>query len=174
MEKIYGNNKVKNLKMILQISIFLSLGIILYIIESSIGIFIFIPGIKLGLSNIVILLVLYIYGTKEALRIGFMKVFFTSLFRSGFGLNFILSFTGMMLSIIVSGLFKKTGKFSIIGLSIIGANFHILGQVIVMSAIYRTGLLYISYLPYMIIVTTISGLITGYIAKEIKERVDFE
>ena len=42
-----------------------------------------------------------------------------------------------------------------------------------MSIIYRTYILYMSYLPYMILVTIISGTITGYIAKKIIERVDF-
>ena len=100
-------------------------------------------------------------------------MFFTSLFKSGFGLNFILSLVGIFLSILVSGMLKKTSKFSIVGLSIISANFHILGQIIIMSIIYRTYILYVSYLPYMILVTIISGTITGYIAKKIIERVDF-
>ena len=69
---------------------------------------------------------------------------------------------------------KKTEKFSIVGLSVVGANFHILGQIIVMSFVYRTYLFYVSYLPYMILITVISGIITGYITKEIIERVDFD
>ena len=174
MKKIHKKNREKKLKMTLQLSLFLSLGVVLYIIESFINVFIFVPGVKLGLSNIVILIILYIYGMKEALKIGFMKVFFTSLFRSGFGLNFVLSLVGMILSVLVSGIFKKTEKFSIVGLSVVGANFHILGQIIVMSIVYRTYLLYVSYLPYMILITVISGIITGYITKEIIERVDFD
>ena len=173
MENILNRDENNKLKTTMQLSIFLSLSIILYIIESFVNFFVFIPGIKLGLSNIVVLIVIYIYGAKEGFKIGFMKVFFTSLFRSGFGLNFILSLGGIFLSVLVSGLLKKTSKFSIVGLSIISANFHILGQIIIMSIIYRTYILYMSYLPYMILVTIISGTITGYIAKKIIERVDF-
>lgn len=167
-------NKNNELKKTLQLSLFLSLSVILQIVESMIILPIFIPGIKLGLSNIVILIVIYTYGTKEALKLGIMKVFLASLFKVGFGLNFIFSIVGVVLSILSSGLLKKYSKLSIIGISVVGANFHILGQIIVASILYKTNILFVTYLPYMFLLTIVTGILVGYCGKEIISRVEIE
>ena len=60
------------------------------------------------------------------------------------------------------------------GVSSAGANFHMIGQIIVASAIYRTNLLYVSYLPYMLLISLFTGMLTGYFAEKILERVDFK
>ena len=69
---------------------------------------------------------------------------------------------------------KKMEKFSIVGVSIAGANFHMIGQIVVASAVYRTNLLYVSYLPYMLLISLFTGMLTGYFAEKIMERVDFK
>lgn len=171
MEKLENKSELKK---ILQMSLFLSLSIVLQILESTIMLPIFLPGIKLGLSNIVIIIVLYKYSLLETLKLGILKVFVVGLIRTGLGLNFIFSLVGVIFSILVSGLLKKTNKFSIIGISIVGSNFHIIGQILVASLVYKTKLLYVTYLPYMLLVSIISGGIIGYFAKEIMERVEIE
>lgn len=170
-EKIQNHNELKKT---LQLSIFLSLSVILQIIESMIILPIFIPGIKLGLSNIIILIVLYLYGIKETLNIGLMKVFFTGLFKMGFGINFLFSLIGIIMAIISSALLKKSSKLSIVGISIVGANFHMIGQIVVASLIYKTNILYVTYLPYMLLITVITGGIIGNLAKEIINRIEIE
>ncbi len=162
------------LKKALQMSMLLSLSIVLQIAESFIVIPFFLPGIKLGLANIVTIVILYIYGIREAFKVGVMRVVISGILRSGLGINFLFSLNGMMLSVLVSGFLKKTGKFSVIGVSIAGANFHIIAQIVTASFIYRTRLLFISYLPYMLLVTLITGSITGYLAGEVLKRTDFE
>ena len=183
-DKMLKNNRVekktdgvesdRELRKALLISVFLSLSIILQIAESFIFIPLFLPGIKLGLANIVTVIVLYVYGIKEAGKIGIMRIFIAGILRNGLGMNFLFSLSGILCSLIVSSFLKKTGKFSVMGISIAGANFHMIGQIIVASAIYRTNLLYVSYLPYMLLVSLFTGMLTGYFAEKILERVDFK
>ena len=176
-DKMLKNNRVekktdgvesdRELRKALLISVFLSLSIILQIAESFIFIPLFLPGIKLGLANIVTIIVLYVYGIKEAAKIGVMRIFLAGILRNGLGINFLFSLT-------VSSFLKRTGKFSIMGVSIAGANFHIIGQIVVASAVYRTNLLYVSYLPYMLLISLFTGMLTGYFAEKIMERVNFK
>lgn len=173
-KKTDGVESERELRKALLISVFLSLSIILQIAESFIFIPLFLPGIKLGLANIVTIIVLYVYGIKEAAKIGVMRIFLAGILRNGLGINFLFSLTGILFSLTVSSFLKRTGKFSIMGVSIAGANFHMIGQIVVASAVYRTNLLYVSYLPYMLLISLFTGMLTGYFAEKIMERVDFK
>ena len=100
-DKMLKNNRVekktdgvesdRELRKALLISIFLSLSIILQIAESFIFIPLFLPGIKLGLANIVTIIVLYVYGIKEAAKIGVMRIFLAGILRNSLGINFLFS-----------------------------------------------------------------------------------
>ena len=112
------------------ISILTAMAVVISIIESYFTFFLeIIPGLKLGLANIVILFALYKYGFKKALLISLIRVVVVSLLRTGFGINFLFSLSGALLSIVVMSLFKKT-KLSIIGVSVLGSTFHSIGQVL--------------------------------------------
>ena len=149
------------MKKIIRISALIALAIVLSILESLIPIF-DIPGVKLGLANIVILTVLYVYGFKEALFVSLIRILFISILRTGlFSLYF--SFSGALLSIICMYLIKKT-KLSIIGVSIVGSITHSLGQIVVAYILLNTNIIY--YLPYILIISIITGTIVGYLSKE--------
>ena len=149
------------MKKLIRLSSLIALAIVLSIFESFFPIF-NIPGVKLGLANIVIITTLYIYGFKDALFVSLIRVLFVSILKAGlFSLYF--SIAGSILSIISMYIFKKT-KLSIIGVSIIGSIFHIIGQILVAILLLNTNLLY--YLPYMILISIITGIIIGYISKE--------
>lgn len=147
---------------ITRLSSLIALAIILGILESFIPIF-NIPGIKLGLANIVIITTLYIYSFKEAVLVSLLRILFISVLRTGFGLNLYFSLTGSILSLFSMFIAKKIG-FSVIGVSIIGSTCHIIGQIIIAIILLNTNLTY--YLPFMIILSIITGLIIGYISKE--------
>lgn len=147
---------------ITRLSSLVALGIVLGILESFIPVF-NIPGIKLGLANIVIITALYLYGIKEAFLISFIRILFICVLRTGFGLNLYFSLAGSILSLFGMFIAKKTGL-SIIGVSIIGAIFHIIGQIVIAYFIINTNLLY--YLPFMLILSIITGIIIGYISNE--------
>lgn len=158
-----------DIKKTINFSMLLALSIVLSIFESFIPIINgSIPGLKLGLANIVILFMLYRYNLKDAIYLSILRVILMGLIRTGFGINFIFSIVGAIFSVIAMSIFKKL-NFSIIGVSIIGSIFHILGQIISAIILLNTfNLIY--YLPYLIIFSIITGFIIGTICKEILER----
>ena len=158
-----------DIKKTINFSMLLALSIVLSIFESFIPIINgSIPGLKIGLANIVILFMLYRYNLKDAIYLSILRVILVALLRTGFGINFIFSIVGAIFSVIAMSIFKKL-NFSIIGVSIIGSIFHILGQIISAIILLNTfNLIY--YLPYLIIFSIITGFIIGTICKEILER----
>lgn len=158
------------LKKITKLSMLISLSVVISIIESYIPIFSnIIPGLRLGLSNIIILYVLYKYNFKESIYVSIVRVFLTGLLRTGlFSINFFFSLSGAILSIISMYIVKKITKLSIIGVSIIGSITHSIGQIIIAIILLKnTAITY--YLPYLLIFSIPTGIITGIIAKKVLE-----
>lgn len=152
---------------IVRLAIFLALGIVLNIVESLIPIPIAVPGIRLGLANTMGLIVLYFYSPKEYIAIGFLRVFFVALLRTGLGsISFILSLTGWAISTLVTLLIYMFGKASIYGLSIISALFHQVGQIIMVIILYQLPEM-INYLPVLLITGGISGALVGFISSKV-------
>lgn len=158
---------MKNVKKMTMIGMLTAIAIVLSYLESfipSIGI----PGFKLGLANIVILLVIYELGVKEAIFVDLVRVYIASLLRGNiFQIGFLMSLSGAILSLIIMVIIKLIfKKFSIIGVSIFGAIFHSFGQIIVAAIfLYTVGAFY--YLPVLIIISLGTGILTGIIAKKI-------
>lgn len=152
----------------INIAMFLSLAVVLNIIESFIPIFIsFVPGIKLGLTNIIIILVLYTYSFKDAFIVSILRVFLVGILRTGlFSISFFFSLGGATLSILMMYLVKRYTSLSIIGVSIIGAFFHSIGQII-MAIIILKNINLIYYLPWLLLFSIPTGILIGVIGKEI-------
>ena len=117
------------------------------------------PGIKLGLANIVTVMALYFFGEKHAFAILILRCFLGSVFGGGIsGLAF--SMTGGLLAMTTMSLVRRIGIFSVYGVSVLGAAAHNIGQIIVavllMNSIYVAG-----YLPYLLGVSIFTGLATG-------------
>ena len=88
---------------ITRLAIFLALSIILNIVESMLPLPIAVPGIRLGIANTMGLIVLYYYSPKEYVALGFLRVFFVGLFRTGIGsISFFLSLSGWIVSTILT------------------------------------------------------------------------
>jgi heptaprenyl diphosphate synthase len=154
-------------KKFMRLSMLLALSVVLNIIENMVPLFNgAIPGVKLGLANIVILFVLYQYGFKEAISLSLTRVFLVSILHTGlFSVAFFLSLAGAILSIIAMGLTKKT-KLSIVGVSVVGSLFHSLGQVIVVS-FFIGSISAFNYLPIICLFAIPTGIITGILSKEL-------
>ena len=140
-------------------------AIVIAILESfipSIGI----PGIKLGLANIVILITLYELGVMEATFINIIRVLLVAIVRGTLlSMGFFMSLTGAFLSLAIMILFYLTiKKFSIIGVSVIGAIFHVVGQILV-AMIYLDSAYILFYLPIIAISAIITGVIVGIVAR---------
>ena len=118
-------------KKIAKLSMLLSISVVLSLIESFIPIFSTIPGIKLGLANIVVVYTLYALSFKDALYISILRVILIGILRTGlFSINFFFSLSGAILSILIMYLVKTT-KVSIIGVSVCGSIAHSIGQIII-------------------------------------------
>ena len=163
-----------NVKKVSNLSIFLALSIVLSIIESFIIITNVIPGVKIGIANIVILMVLYIYGSKDAVVISILRVFIVGLLRTGiFSINFFFSLSGAIISIISMSSLKKITKLSMVGISIVGATAHSIGQLL-FATFFVKSVAILLYAPAIIIISVISGIITGLISKYLMKYIEKE
>ena len=140
-------------------------AIVIAILESfipSIGI----PGVKLGLANIVILVILYELGIVEAIIVNLLRVIVVGLVRGTFlGMGFLMSLTGAVLSLGIMILFYLLiKKFSIIGVSVIGSIFHVTGQILI-AMLYLGTAYIVLYLPVIAISAIITGVFVGIIAQ---------
>ena len=156
------------IKKITRISILLSLSIALGIIESFIPIFNgIIPGLKVGLANIAIMIALYVYGIKEATFISIARIFIVGFLRTGlFNITFLFSMGGALLSLLAMFIFKKINLFSIIGISIIGSIMHTTGQIVV-ALLFVKNINILYYLPFLILFAIPTGMLIGYISKQL-------
>ncbi len=159
---------MKQLKKHLQLSMLLTLAVVISIVESFFPVFSsIIPGFKIGLANVVVVFALFYFRFKEAFFIAIMKVLLVGILRTGlFSVTFFFSLTGAFLSIVAMMMFKKIDRFSIVGISLIGAIFHNLGQIL--FAIFFLGTpQIINYLPIVILLAIPSGVIVGFFAKSL-------
>ena len=117
------------------------------------------PGVKLGLANIVTLIALYLMGPKAAFAILIPRCIFGAVFGGGItGLAF--SLTGGLLAMATMSLARKIPIFSIYGVSILGAAAHNIGQIL--AAMVLMNSVYIgAYLPYLLAVALFTGFATG-------------
>ena len=140
-------------------------AIVIAILESfipSVGI----PGVKLGLANIVILIILYELGIWEAAVVNLLRVLVVSLVRGTFlSMGFLMSLTGCVFSLGIMILFYLLIKqFSIIGVSVIGSIFHVTGQILIAMLFLGTGYIFL-YLPIIAISAIITGVFVGIVAR---------
>ena len=148
----------------IRIATLLAFSVALNILESFVPIF-NIPGFRIGLGNIPILITLYIYDFKDAIYISILKVFVVGILRTGlFSITFWFSLLGAVFSALGMGIIKGF-NFSIIGVSIFGAIMHNIGQIIAAYIFINTNMLY--YLPFLIILSIVSGVLIGFMCNEI-------
>ena len=121
-----------------------------------------IPGIKLGIANLVIIVALYYLGTRYALLINVIRILIGGLLFSGvFGM--LYSMAGALLSMLVMVLVKKCGLFSVTGVSMAGGVAHNLGQLLV-AAFLVSNLKIFVYFPVLVISGVVSGAVIGILA----------
>lgn len=151
-------------------AMFIALACIAGYIETLIPLPIPIYGIKLGLANIIVVIVLYIMTPMAAVIVSLLRIIIIS-FMFGNMMMLIYSLSGALLSLFVMSLLKKTNCFSIIGISMAGGVFHNIGQII--AAGFSIGFLSIlGYIPVLIIAGIITGIIIGIISGQILIRLN--
>ena len=146
------------------LGILTALAIVISVAESFIPSF-GIPGVKLGLANIIILITLYELGILEAVWVNVLRVFMTALLRGTIvSMGFLMSITGAVFSLGIMILFYVlVKKFSIVGVSVIGSIFHVTGQIIIAIIFLQTPYM-LFYLPIIGISAIITGVFVGFVA----------
>lgn len=151
------------------LGMFTAAAMICSYIEAMIPVNFGIPGIKLGLANIVVLIVLYMMGTKDALIVSVLRIILTGfLFGNLFGI--LYSLAGGLLSFLVMWLLKRTKKLRIISVSVAGGICHNIGQLLVAVVVVENyKIMY--YIPVLLIAGFLTGLLIGILAQEIVFRL---
>ena len=155
------------------LSLLLAMATALHVLEGLFPILLPFPGVKLGLANIVTLLILYLYDLRAGLTVAIARVILGSLLGgTSLAPGFLLALTGAVVSTLLMALLaKKTACFSPLGISLAGAVGHNLGQ-LVMAALLLQNRAIFFYLPVLLLAAIPTGLVTGYILQRLLERLE--
>ena len=159
----------RNTKKLTLLAMMITFAIILSYVESRIPSFVAIPGIKVGLANIVVIFVLYTIGIKEAIiisaiRVGIISVLFGNI------MSLAYSIAGAFLSLLVMFILKKLTPLKLIAVSVVGGVMHNVGQIAVAAMILETAVV-VYYLPFLILSGTIAGVAVGVAAAVLIKRL---
>ena len=149
--------------------VFTTLALIFSYVETLIPISFGIPGVKLGLANLVIVIALYKIRPGEALLLSVTRVALAG-FIFGNYFSIIYSLAGGLLSLAVMAFLKKDGGFSVIGVSIAGGVSHNVGQLIVAMLVVETFSV-IYYVPVLLAAGAITGFFIGILAEQMLRRL---
>lgn len=150
------------------LGLLIALAFVLSYVEMLLPINIGIPGAKVGLANLVIMVALYTIGERNAFILSVVRVVLVGLTFGNLAMM-IYSLAGAMLSFVAMLIAKRIKLFSVTGVSVVGGVFHNLGQIIVAIIVLDTASL-IYYFPFLVVVGTISGIVIGIISGMIIER----
>ena len=148
-----------------------ALAFVFSYIETLIPVNLGIPGAKLGLANLVVMVALYTLGAKEAFALSMVRILLTG-FTFSSAAAMLYSFAGGILSYIVMVLAKKTGRLSVTGVSVLGGIFHNVGQILVAMWVLDTATL-IYYLPVLAVTGIVSGTVIGLIGMMVIRRLQY-
>ncbi len=153
------------------LALFTATALLLSYIESLFPFFMGVPGMKLGLANLAVVLALYYYGWREALLINAVRIILAGLlFGNLFSVLFSLG--GALVSFFAMLLFRRL-KLSVYGVSMAGGVFHNLGQIVIAAAIVETAAVGY-YVPFLLVAGVVTGLLIGVLAKQILYRLPKE
>ncbi|NLN15023.1 MAG: Gx transporter family protein [Tissierellia bacterium] len=162
---------MKKLNKIIFLSVLVSVGLALGVLESAIPLPISFPGAKLGLSNMVVLVTLVVFGFKDGITVSMLKSIVLMLVTGSVS-SFIYSFSGAVLSCIAMYIAYKyfSNIFSLIGVSILGALAHNFAQVTVAAIIINNLRIY-TYLPFLMLTSIFSGYFVGLASSYIERNL---
>ena len=148
--------------------VFTALALIFSYIETLVPISFGIPGVKLGLANLIIVIALYKIPLREVYVLSIVRVLLSGvLFGNYFSIAYSLA--GGLLSLTVMALLKKAGGFSVIGISIAGGVCHNIGQLVVAMIVETFAMSY--YMPVLLVAGLITGFLIGVVADQVLRRI---
>ncbi len=151
------------------LGVFMALALIFSYVEALIPIPLGIPGIKLGLANLIIVVALYKVHIQETYILSVTRILLSG-FLFGSMFSILYSMAGGLLSLTVMYFLGKSGKFSVMGVSLAGGVFHNLGQLVMAMIVLESGSIFY-YFPVLLIAGMLTGLLIGIIANESIKRL---
>ena len=151
------------------LGVFLSLALVCSYVEALIPFSFGVPGIKLGLANIVVVLLLYCVGAKEAIAVSVLRMILAG-FLFGNAFSIVYSLAGGLLSFLVMLLLKKTNLLNCVSISVAGGISHNIGQLIAAAWIVENYNVFF-YAPVLMIAGILTGFLIGILSQEIILRI---
>jgi len=154
---------------IAKLGVIVALSMILGYVESMLPLPIPIPGIKLGLANLVTIVSFYLIGLRESWLIAMVRICLLSILFGSF-YSWIFSMAGGICSLLFMSLALKCKIFSMTAVSCVGGVAHNVGQIVAAAILMNAGLI-LMYIPLLIIGGVVSGIIIGLIGSLIIGRI---
>ena len=155
-----------------QIGVLVALAMVLSYVESLFPAFIAVPGVRIGLANIAVVLALYRLGFKEAKGISLVRVVLSSLLF-GSVLSMAYSASGAVLSLVMMAILKRTKLFGTVAVSVVGGVSHNLGQIAVACLILQSRAI-AYYIPILILSGIAAGVVIGLVSAVVLSRLEGE
>jgi heptaprenyl diphosphate synthase len=140
-------------------------ALVLSYLESLIPLPVPVPGVKLGFANIAILVTLYLISGKSAFAVNIVRILLAGLMFTGFS-AMLYALAGGVFSVLVMILLKRTGLFSIFGVSVGGSAAHITAQLSLAGLVIHSSGIFM-LLPALLVSAVISGVLVGFIAQQL-------
>lgn len=151
------------------LGMFTALALIASYVESLVPVYFGAPGIKLGLANLVTVVILYRSGWKDAAVVSALRILLSG-FLFGNLFSILYSFAGAILSFLVMCLLKRIEGFSLIGISVAGGVFHNLGQIGAAVILMENGSV-MYYFPVLMVAGIVTGMLIGIGSREVLKRI---
>ena len=164
-----GQNVMKT-KKVAMLGLCIALSMVLSFIEHQIPPLVAVPGVKVGLPNLVMVFMLYKIGWKETAVVSLIRVVLVSMLF-GSVVSMAYGLVGATLSLIGMTLLKKTKLFSTIAVSVVGGVLHNIGQIATACVVMGTAQI-VYYLPVLLISGTIAGVVIGYVSGLLVKKLD--
>lgn len=157
-----------NNKKLVTLALFVTTALMLSYVESLIPFFFGVPGMKLGLANLAVVIALYFYGWREALVVNVLRIVLAG-FLFGNLFSILFSLGGAWISFACMLAARKLGL-SLYGVSMAGGVFHNAGQLLIAAFLVRTAKI-VWYAPFLLTAGLITGFLIGAMGKELLKRL---
>lgn len=152
------------------LAMLLALAVIMGYLEALVPVAPTIPGIKLGLANFVIILVMYMFSIREAALISILRIILVGVLLSNMSM-ILYSLAGAILSLSVMALLKRNPHFSLYGVSMAGGVMHNAGQLLVAGALMGFQAI-LWYVPFLLAAGLLAGLLLGFLVRVCYSRLE--
>lgn len=157
-----SHNSISYAKRVARMGVLVALSMIFSYIEVLLPFSVGIPGVKLGIANLVVVIGLYLFTPSEVFLISLVRILLMAMLF-GSGASLIYSLAGGILSFLVMLAGKKLSGLSVVGNSVLGAVFHNIGQIGAATVLLASKSI-LSYLPVLLIAGVITGMVIGIVS----------